>query len=63
MALKFVIASELPEQPAAHTLYFVKIGNTVKTWITDENGVPFLQSSGSDGNEIEPLLFAGLEDG
>lgn len=59
MALKFAIVDAMPATPAAHTLYFVKVGTTVTTYITDANGVPRLQSSGGDDG-LEPLLFAGL---
>lgn len=60
MAIKFQIVSELPGTTVAHTLYFVKNGDTVKTYITDNTGVPFLQSSGGDDG-IEPLLFSRSE--
>lgn len=60
MALKFQVVNELPATLASHTLYFVKNGDTVVTYITDSNGVAYLQSSGGD-DSIEPLLFAGAD--
>lgn len=61
--IKFAIVDVKPAEPATpHTLYFVKTGSTVKSYISDKDGALHLQSSGGDDG-IEPLLFAGIENG
>lgn len=59
MALRFQAVNELPAQCEAYTLYFVKVGDNVTTYITDGDGVAYIQSNGDSSDVVEPLMFAG----
>lgn len=56
------VLNALPGSLSPDTLYFVKDGSTVDTYITDSSGSTAFKTSGSDtGNEdqLDPFLLMG----
>lgn len=51
---------ELPETLAPNTMYFIKKGKKVLTYLTNSQGTEAHQIGGSSGNSIEPFLLMGV---